>query len=152
MATQEYLGLKVKKVTKLYLILVRFMHFMYSKIQLKKEQKVIKISKFISLQRSPGFGAVAKMAGFGAIQGKVLTCLWAETWDNPVCRNGTSVDQGTSSGVTAKCICCCSLHLLAPKQAFRPAERSAAKAKAQLIHSWPVCAYSASCTFRSPQI
>lgn len=60
------------------------------------------------------------MADVGAIQGKVLTCLLAETWDNLVCGNGNGVDQNTSNGVTAKFICC-SPHLLAPKQALRPA-------------------------------
>lgn len=88
------------------------MYFMYSKLQLKKKKRtkgIFKKSKFISLQRSPGFWVSTNMAGFGAIQGKVLTCLWAETWDNPVCRNETGVDQGTSNGVTAKYFCC-SLH------------------------------------------
>lgn len=100
------------------------MYFMYSIAQKKKknqqEQKVIKIN-FFHCRGLQGSGAVAKMAGFGAIQGKVLPCLLAETWDNLVCGNGNGVDQGTSNGVTAKFICC-SPHLLAPKRAFRPAE------------------------------
>lgn len=99
------------------------MYFIYSIAQKKKnqqEQKVIKIN-FFHCRGLQGSGAVAKMAGFGAIQGKVLPCLLAETWDNLVCGNGNGVDQGTSNGVTAKFICC-SLHLLAPKRAFRPAE------------------------------
>lgn len=60
------------------------------------------------------------MVDVSAIQGKVLTCLLAETWDNLVCGNGNGVDQDTSNGVIAKFICC-SPHLLAPKQALRPA-------------------------------
>lgn len=48
----------------------------------------------------------------------MLTCLLAETWDNPVCGNKEGVDQDTSSRVTDKHTYCC----LAPKQALSPAE------------------------------
>lgn len=49
MAT-EHIG---EKVTTLHLILVHFMHFMYSSLQLKKRTQVIKISN--SILQSPGF-------------------------------------------------------------------------------------------------
>lgn len=50
MATEEHIG---EKVTTLHLILVHFMYFMYSSLQLKKRTQIIKISN--SILQSPGF-------------------------------------------------------------------------------------------------
>lgn len=113
------------------------MYFMYSSSKKKKtqEQRVIKISKFISLRRSPAFWGSSQDGGRRCYSRKVLTCLLAETWDNLVCGNGNGVDQGTSNGVTAKFICC-SLHLLAPKQ-LSGLQRSTAKT--ETAHSQLAC-------------